>query len=837
MIENRELSPILQIKERLKNLSWSSFKTVATQFLSAFNLPDTSIARIVSQIKDISCGPIFVYRKAVLFCCTESSAGLFENQCVPYDKVPLVISITPDGLFWRDKDGILGFSTYNSLHLNVDSFLPLIVNDRNKKDYYITQDFGSIVASLYRSLKADGNSDQVSIRTVFNIIYISLFPTIENKSEVQNILLGNFRTCKERLDTLWSINQTNKFILEVDATISNDTFSYIKALLQNDKSEIDIEVLSSLVYKLLDKDDATLYGHQTSFINVQKVVNPLLLDQFVERLKEADLEEKKEIANEIINLSCLDPTNSPGSFLSAAYVGLIDILEGIDNQIGTCYANEIKICNFISIVDNEIAAELTRITLAYCKLSDLNNLSLTILNKVYDELSIHIDNPLYAQWEQYISNHSQVYIMGSPRFLGSQKLKKQKNLKNAVAHVYGHETGTVDYCSAWLIKAAKFINEHKAKAAFVLTNSIVQGVQVSEIWKTVYELECEIAFAYSSFKWKTSESTNVGVTVVVIGLQKRQKNKKFLFHNNTKTECNIIGPYLIPETEVIVEEEEDNLFGILPFIRKGNMAYDGTSKGPGKLLMDSYKEVKELEDADIRSSKYIKRIVGSEEFINAIRRWCIWIPSDDLPKEVNEIPLIMQRIENVREYRATSTATNKCKATPHKFRESYETSPGHQSLVIPSVSSENRPYIPVGFINDQIVVSNLAFCVYDCNIWVMAIISSRMHMLWIKTVCGALETRYRYSNTLGYNAFPIPYISDQNKEILKKLVLKLIEKREKYCDMSLGDLYNNMPDDLLRIHNVIDNTVDSLYRQTPFNDDGERISLLINMYQSKKSYE
>lgn len=837
MNENSKSSPILKIKERLKNISWSSFITVTTQFLSAFELPDTSIARIVSQIKDVSSGPIFIYRKAVLFCCTESSAGLFENQCHPYDKVPLVISITPEGLFWRDKSGNYGFATYNSLYLNVESFLPLIVNERSKTDYYITQDFGSMVASLYRSLIADGNNNQVSIRAVFNIIYISLFPILENNTDIKNIISGNYSTCKERIDTLWSINKDNKFFVDVDVTISNDTFSYIKAILQKDKSEIDIEVLSSLVYKLLDKDDATLYGHQTSFINVQKVVNPLLLDQFTERLKDADSETMKEVAHEILNLSCLDPTNSPGSFLSAAYIGLIEILEGIDNKIGTNYVKELKICHFISIVDNEIAAELSRMTLAYCKLSDYKGITLSILNAVYDELSIFINNPLYAQWENYIPNKSHVYIMGSPRFLGSQKLKKQKELKNAVSYVYGHETGTVDYCSAWLIKAARYISEHKAKAAFVLTNSIVQGVQVSEIWKSIYKMECEIAFAYTSFKWKTSETTNIGVTVVVVGIQKRQNNKKYLFQNNKRIECNIIGPYLIPETEVIVEEEENNLFGILPFIRKGNMAYDGTSNGPGKLLMDSYDEVKELEEADKRSSKYIKRIIGSEEFINAIRRWCIWIPFDDLPKEVNEIPLIIRRIENVREYRATSTATKKCKATPHKFRESFETSPGHQSLVIPSVSSENRPYIPVGFINDQIVVSNLAFCVYDCNIWVMAIISSKMHMLWIKTVCGALETRYRYSNTLGYNAFPIPYISDKNKEILKKLVLTLVEIREKYCDMSLGDLYNNMPEDLTRIHNVIDNTVDSLYRQTPFSDDGERISHLIKMYQSKKNYE
>ena len=832
--KTKEQTPIRQIQTALKSIRWNTFQSTIKDFLSAFVLPQPSIERVVSQVNNSSCGPLYVYRKAVLFCCNDCSVALFENQCVSYDKFPLVFTFTPDGLYWRSKEGSIGFTNYENVYQHIDCFLPLIVNDRNKKDYYKTQDFGSNVASIFRSLREDGNDEQISIRTILNLIYIALFPIKEFNSELTNILSGNFDSYNKRIETLWALYKDSGYIKETDVSINRDSFEYIKSLLSGDKNDIDIEVLTSLVYKLLDKDDATLYGHQNSFLNVQKAINPLLLDSFRKELNGANSSRLKEIANEIVNITCLDPTNSPGCFLSAAYLGLLDILESIDNKLGSSFAKGLKIENFVSIVDNEIAAELTRLTLVYCKLSGKDMLSSQDINETYNNISVNICNPLYARWEDYVHNPLKTYIIGSPRFLGSQKIKRQKILKDAVTYVYGRNVGTVDYCSAWLVKAARFIQGNESKAAFVLTNSVVQGVQVSEIWKTIYSLGCEIAFAYESFKWKTSETTNIGVTVVVIGIQGKQNNTKLLFRDNQTIECEHIGPYLLPDTEIIVEEENTNLFGILPFIRKGNMAYDGSSTGPGKLLMDSYDEVLELKDADERSSKYIKRIVGSEEYINAIRRWCLWIPFDELPQDIEEMPLILRRIENVRVFRATSTASAKCKSTPHKFRESYQTSSGMQSLVIPSVSSENRPYIPVGFINDQIVVSNLAFCVYDCDIWVMAIISSRMHMLWIKTVCGALETRYRYSNTLGYNAFPVPYISEENKVILKKLVLSLISVREKYCDLSLGELYNNMPDDLLKIHNLIDNAVDSLYKEEPFNNDSERISHLINMYQSKK---
>lgn len=829
------LTPVERIKAKFKGFAWTNFKDVITDFLSTFGIAETTIKRIASRITDLSCGPIYIYRKAIVYCNVDSSANLFEQQCKSWIPGQIVISFTPDGVFWRDKDGNNGFTGYEHLYLNIDKFLPLITNELNQRDIYKTQDIGTLVSSLYRSLRLDGNTNETAITVVFNILYITLFPVESKKNEVENVINGSFQCYEDRILTLWESNKDNCYISHVDAIISKETFAYVKALLNNDMKGLDIEVLTSLVYKLLDDKDASLYGHQTSFTNVLKVINPLLLDRLRSNIKNANKEQLVRVANEILHLSCLDPTNSPGCFLSAAFMGLKDILSSIDDAIGTNYNEKLSVKQFVSVVDNIIAAELTKLTLTYCALSDNKKpVTIEMLKSIYSQLSIYIENALYVDWEKVLPYPEHTYIMGSPRFLGARKLKKEKQLRDAVYHAFGKEVGTVDYCSAWLIKSAKFIKSTNSKAAFVLTNSVVQGVQVADIWNDVFNEQCEIGFAYRSFKWKTADSGNVGVSVVIIGLQStNEKEAKTLYLENKTVKCDKIGPYLLPNTDAIVRESDANLFGILPFIRKGNMAYDGSSKGPGKLLIETKNELNELLSDDPGSSKYIRRIVGSEEFINAVNRWCIWIPTEELPDDVHSMPAMLKRIENVRLYRATSTASQKCKDTPHRFRESFATSVGKQSIVIPSVSSENRPYIPVGFVSDKVIVSNLAFAVYDSDIWALAIISSRMHMLWIKTVCGALETRYRYSNTLGYNTFPVPYISDSNKEVLKELVYSLIDTRERHCDMSLGDLYNDMPEDLKKIHLLIDNTVDSLYRPYPFEDDNDRITHLINMYQSK----
>lgn len=819
------------IKLRLGALRYNGFKNVVVDFLRSFDIVESTISIIAQRIENNENEPIFLYRKAVILCTRDSSPYFFNQQCVPYKHdFPLILSFSPNGINVYYGETTF-FSSYEDINKYADKFLTLICNERKPKDTYKTLDFGTLIASLFRSLKEDGNSQEDSITSVFNIVYISLFPITAFKDNVVYILNSmNYHSYTERVQALFILYRDNKYISQCNTiSVNRDAFVYIRELLQYDSHDLDIEILSSIVYKLFDDKDASLYGHQTSFLNVRKVINPLLINDINQRIEDATNESLKDIARDILDITCIDPTNSPGCFLSAAILELMNSLEVIDSRLKTNYKQLLSPRNYVSIVDNPIAAQLSKLTISYCFIGGESTLDLKNINRIHSNLSVHLERALQVDWAHYSHNINNTYIFGSPRFLGAVKIKRIPIYKEDLSIVFASsKLGTRDYCSGWLVKAAKTIVNTNAKVAFVLTNSITQGAQVSEIWPFVYYYGCEIKFAYTSFKWKINERANIGISVVIVGLGVRSNGKKLLFQDGKIIKCDTIGPYLLPGSEIIVKESDRNLFGVLPLIRKGDMPYDN-----GNLLINDSRDLQKLVESDSRVSKFIKRISGSEEFINAIRRWCLWIPSAQALCEVSTIPIIMDRIEKVRKFRETSTATQKCKDNPHQFRENYVTSSGCQSLIIPSVSSENRNYIPIGFVNDKMIVSNLAFAVYDCDIWVFAIISSRMHMNWVRTVCGALETRYRYSKTLGYNTFPIPEISEIDKYILKMLVLQLIDIRERYCNISLGLLYNNMPDDLSHIHKLIDDKVDKLYQNYPFNNDFERISCLMNLYKDK----
>jgi hypothetical protein len=230
------------------------------------------------------------------------------------------------------------------------------------------------------------------------------------------------------------------------------------------------------------------------------------------------------------------------------------------------------------------------------------------------------------------------------------------------------------------------------------------------------------------------------------------------------------------------------------------------------------------------AKKYIRALYGSEEFVSSTPRWCLWITDEQLP-EAKKIEAIANRIEIVRAARANTTASQKCKNNPHKFREQLCTSRGKVSLFVPTVTSENRYYFQMGIIDDKTIANNNSFVVYDCDIWLLALLESRMHMLWAKNACGGHETRPRYSNTLCYNTFPAPEIDHRQKGFLHDLAKTLLEIREKYCDRSIGKMYKNMPPELLQIHELIDRKVDSLYQSKPFESDAERLLLLKKLYK------
>ena len=819
-----------EISDALKGIHFSSFPFVIKHFLSAFNLPHSTIDRVVERIERNFNEPVFVYRKAVILCSNELSFTDFEHFAQPYHRFPLVLCFTKAGLFVRNESGVSVFYDYNDLSQIVEVFGALYENPKGQKDVYKARDFSGLVASLYNSLLLAENDRDSSISCVFNTINLALFVDESTRKDIRLVASQPTANYGNTYSVIINKGKQSQFVKEAPIVMGSDSFQYFRAIVEFDVDNLDIEELSSLVYKLFS-DDATLYGPQTSYLNVQKIIGPLIVDELKLELSE-NPERYHSVAKHILSSYYVDPTNGPGCFLSAAYSELKDLLISLDNEHGTDYGSQLECKHFVALVDNQIAYYLSRLTLAFCILQYITEPSLDIINTIFDDLRVVSCNQLNTNWLSYTEPNSYTYFFGSPRFWGYKRLPNEK--KEEMQRVFGGSVSDADYCSAWLVKSASYVNQGRSKAAFVLTNSIVQGSQVPEIWSRVYNLDCEIFYAYDSFKWKPADivTTNIGVSVVIVGIQRKQDGIKRLYHGDEMHLCQSIGPYLIPDSDTIVNRSNASLFNVLPSIRKGNMPYDN-----GHLLINSSHEYMSIVDKNKAALEFIKRIVGSEEFINAVRRWCLWIPDEAERAKAIEIKEIKDRIDAVRSFRATSTASERCKSNPHQFRECYSTASGMCSLVIPSVSSENRPYIPIGFINDKTIVSNLAFAVYNCEPWVLCVLSSKMHMLWMKTVCGALETRYRYSNVLCYNTFPLPYISSSKKKSLTDLSFLLIKTRENHCDLSLGDLYNDMPKDLISIHDLINENVDSLYQDQPFESDLERLSCLINMYNKRIANE
>ena len=426
------------------------------------------------------------------------------------------------------------------------------------------------------------------------------------------------------------------------------------------------------------------------------------------------------------------------------------------------------------------------------------------------------------------TNDDEVYIMGNPPYLGSklQDESQKEDMKIALADV--KDKKGVDYIAAWFWKGAQYIHNSKAKYAFVTTNSISQGEQVAMLWKPIFDLGLEIFFARTSFKWSNNAKYNAAVTVAIIGVQEKSQTKKLLFNERTSTVYSVdnINPYLAASENVIVAKTYSIPEG-LPKAEFGCMPYDN-----GHLLMTE-QEKESLLESHPESDKFVKQIIGAQEFLNDIHRYCLWI-DDDQRKDAEAIQLIKERIAATCNFRLNESKDGASLAErPHQFREHYIISEDSKGkVIIPRVSSERRLYIPIGYVDKEIIISDSAFAIYNAEKWLFALLTSKMHNLWVRAVGGSLETRIRYSATLCYNTFPFPKLILAEKEELGKLAQNILNVRDENFDMTLGEMYNpeTMPDELREAHNQLDLAVERIYRPEPFTSDEERLEHLFKLY-------
>ena len=382
---------------------------------------------------------------------------------------------------------------------------------------------------------------------------------------------------------------------------------------------------------------------------------------------------------------------------------------------------------------------------------------------------------------------------------------------------------SMDYISSWFFLASNYIRVAKAKCSFVSTNSICQGEQVALIWPKVLKDDLEIIFAHNSFKWNNNAKDSAGVTVVIIGLSKKEKTKKSIYDNLIKTEVERINPYLINYKNIYVESRTNPLSDFCE-MNFGNMPADG-----GQLLFNT-EEKNTFLRLEPASKDCFKKLISAHEFLNGQERWCLWLEEFDLSK-INKLPLVKERVDNLREIRLNSSRP-KLAEIPHLFAQITQEK-NQDFILIPCHSSESRDYVPIGFFNSSNVAHNSCLIISGAQLHLFSVLTSRIHMSWLKTVGGKLKTDYRYSKNVVYNTFPFPSISKQKKEELTQSALNIIDERLKHSEKTLAELYdpNKMPEGLREAHHQNDLAVERCYRSNPFSSDEERLEYLFKLYE------
>jgi hypothetical protein len=640
-----------------------------------------------------------------------------------------------------------------------------------------------------------------------------------------------------------------------------------------DWKEISPDIFGSMIQAVADDGERGELGmHYTSVPNILKVLNPLFLDDLREQLDAAgDSRQKlRNLRRRLANIRVFDPACGSGNFLVIAYKEMRAIEAEIVRRLGgeanlklEDRRSAIRLSNFYGIEIKGFAAEIARLALLIAEFqADCIYLSQQEARQMVLPLhqtgQIKVGNALRLPWLEVCpptSKHvveendlagptgrlalsesvlgegagPETYICGNPPYGGSKwQTEKQKEDIKISCSPFIRDWKTLDYVAGWFVKAVEYAKVQTSYSAYVTTNSINQGQAVSVLWPYILASR-EISFAHLSFKWANLASRNAGVTVAVIGLRAPTKQPKVLFGLDdgqvTRREVANINPYLVAADNVIVAPSP-NAADQLATMLFGNMPRDG-----GNLCLN-LEEMEALRAAGPDVSRLVKRYVGSQEMINGGSRGCLWIGDSDLPVARTH-PFIAERLERVAQTRAASTApsTRAFASRPHRFVQIAGVAK-KSTIAVAKVSSENRPYLPVDLLDADTIISDLLFGLYDAPLWNLSLIASRIHLVWVGTVCGKLKTDFRYSNTLGWNTFPVPRLTEQNRTDLTRCAENILLAREAHFPATIADLYDpgRMPDNLRRAHEENDEVLERIYIGRRFRNDTERLEKLFDLY-------
>lgn len=726
---------------------------------------------------------------------------------------------------------------------------------------------GSFTNILKTRTEADGSNLNSVIKKLFSILDVPENQRHETPEWLKEFPYVNGQLFKEPHHDLNFNVFTRKLLIEAGELLN--------------WNEINPDILGAMIQTVANKEERQVSGmHYTSVPNIIKVIKPLFLDNLqaeyqmlsdrADDYTEREITEKqrREQQRDIIKkldsllermseIKFLDPACGSGNFLIITYkelrrleirilVKTREVQEALNEK--NVYQGEllkrskIYLNQFSGIELDDFAHEVAKLSLYIAE--HQMNLEMTEALADYQPRILPLqesgnivhDNALRVDWDQIVPHETddEVYIMGNPPYIGSKRQteNQKQELDTLFFDVPNHRQ--LDYISGWFIKGAKFLHQSNAKVAFVTTNSISQGQQVSVLWNEIFKFNVEINFAHTSFKWANSARNNAGVTVAIIGICPIGKSEvKYLFDETeiARTVRNI-NAYLTEGQNVLVSQRNLPL-GPIPEMSFGNMPNDG-----GGLIFSKDEAEENLVKYPFLKDIY-KKYIGSQEFISGTYRYALWMNESQYIDNKENL-IVKKAIETTKNHRLSSkdAGARRIGQFPWRFRDTKTTKT--QSIISPRVSSEARDYVPMGFVGSDIIISDSAMAVYDAPIWLLGVLESRMHMTWLRSVGGRLKTDYRYSAGMVYNTFPIPQLTTQRKNILEEAVFEMLDVREEEGG-TLAELYGgaNKPMNarLREAHEKIDGIVERAYKQEPFKSDEERLSVLLRLYQEMTSEE
>ena len=765
-------------------------------FLSAFNFPKSTFARLSLTAERGVYEGVSIQNKIFFLSTTAtnlySEFNVLKKNNLARIRADFIIIANETELiaYERDSEETLETSKEN-LYRHIEFFfsltgLPSTVRDEIKSaDMKTAEKFAQLHYELLR--KNQGREDDIE-ELICRILFCcfadsmgvlangNISTLVSNYTETSGSNLDVFMNSlfeaikSEGRENLSGYFADVKFIDRRLFNLRIPTISYTRVarnliiqLLELNWLDISPEILGCLIQSIIRPADSSYSGNYTSTANVQKVVGPLFINE-LHRLFERDKGNTvacRALLERICQISVFDPSCGAGNFLLVTYRELSKLAKRIAETLGIEGSSpSVSSSNFYGIDGSYFSCAITRLGFLFVVCQEkqgsgnMDEVFAGALDILFAENIVNA-NATRKPWDSVCPGNSETYIIGNPSYCGGNRRTDAQ--KSDIAYVYSDYQGyaNLDYASCWFMLATKYITSHGGAFAFVTTNSLTQGEQVQLLWQKIFDKGVHIRFAYTSFRWKNNARNRTTVTVVILGIASGINRQRCeLYTPTTMFEPKYITPYLTSVGNIV--KKEHSPISNLPRMIKGNMP----------LYWSSHLLSREAKDALIaripRTKKFLMKVVGGDELIDGFEKWCFWIRDNDL-EEAMSIEPIAEKIALVRQARQSSrdASARRLANRAHQFRTIHETTT--QSLVVPEVSSEHREYFQIDFRYKDTIIDSTNYVIFDCEHWVFGVIASKMHNVWIRTVCGALETRIRYSPRLGYNTFPFPDITEEQK--------------------------------------------------------------------------